>query len=385
MRMLVVTRTIPFPLIDGNKIRSYSILKNLKKLNIKIDLLVITDESPKTHPELKNICSSVKFLPGTKQESISDKIIQRFSKYPVFFKKIKKNNQDKIDEIIQNEKYTATYIIGNSLAGYFYKKQIKKILDCPDNDEEYILNKIRYQKKISQLILLLKMRTFVKEIHKRFDGVTIISNKDLQELKKISPAKYFVVQNDYDETKKITKSQSIIPRIIYIGDLTYDANLDAVSYFVRRIYPKIVKKCGSIMFIVAGKYNEKNIKSMRSKGISFIGKVKDLNTFYHTKDIMVCPIRFGAGIKNKIIDAMFLKIPIVCSSIAISGIPAKNNKHVMVADTPYEFADAISKLATNSRFKSEICRNAYAFAMHNYHDKTKVQIKKMLDNLKILD
>ena len=100
-------------------------------------------------------------------------------------------------------------------------------------------------------------------------------------------------------------------------------------------------------FYAVGK-NPLNIKN--ESDFIIAGFVDDICEWYNRVDVFVCPLHYGAGVKNKILEAMSCALPIVCSSIAISGIEGlENGKHVKIADSLKEQAEAVVDLLKNDR------------------------------------
>ncbi|MEE3419153.1 MAG: glycosyltransferase, partial [Methanosphaera sp.] len=78
------------------------------------------------------------------------------------------------------------------------------------------------------------------------------------------------------------------------------------------------------------------------------------------------PMISGTGIKNKILEAMSMELPVVSTSIGISGINSDNHIHYLLADTPEEFKNRIIQLISNKTLREDIGKNARSFVEKNY-------------------
>jgi len=80
---------------------------------------------------------------------------------------------------------------------------------------------------------------------------------------------------------------------------------------------------------------------------------------------MVVPLLSGRGIRIKIIEGMYLQRAIVATSMAVKGIDIKHNEHILIADSPDEFAKAVCSLIYNPDLGKKIAHNAMEFAQNN--------------------
>ena len=80
----------------------------------------------------------------------------------------------------------------------------------------------------------------------------------------------------------------------------------------------------------------------------------------------MAPLQTGSGIRIKILEGMALGRPVVTTSVGIAGIPAENNKHVMVADNPNLFKDQLIKLLTNVNETNQLITEARQLIKHNF-------------------
>lgn len=129
--------------------------------------------------------------------------------------------------------------------------------------------------------------------------------------------------------------------IMFIGGYRHTPNVDAVLWFSAEIFPRIYERLG-ISFYVAGADMSVDINSIDREGVIRLGTLTDseLEKMYAKVKLMVIPLRFGAGIKGKVIEAMYHGIPVVTTSIGMEGIPNENDA-VKIADCDTDFADAV--------------------------------------------
>ena len=121
-------------------------------------------------------------------------------------------------------------------------------------------------------------------------------------------------------------------------------NVDAVRWFVEDIYPLIRTRLPNIKFTVVGSNPPVEISGLDSNGVIICGRLSDeeLQQQYSLRRLVVAPLRYGAGVKGKIVEAMRYGVPTVTTSIGAEGI-GDAEKALFIADKASTFADEVIK------------------------------------------
>ena len=135
--------------------------------------------------------------------------------------------------------------------------------------------------------------------------------------------------------------------LVFVGGFAHPPNADAVLWFASEIFPAIRRQIPDIQFYVVGSKVTDEIKELEQPGNGIIikGFVSDeeLEAIYQQCRIVVVPLRYGAGVKGKVVEAIYNGAPIVTTSVGAEGIP-EVEKTLAVADGAEEFADAVVNL-----------------------------------------
>lgn len=138
-------------------------------------------------------------------------------------------------------------------------------------------------------------------------------------------------------------------RILFWGAMDRDENQDAVIWFVRYILPAIKQSIPGIKFTILGANPGTEVLRLVSDVVQVTGFVDDPLPYFETAALSVAPLRYGAGIKLKVLEALAAKLPVVATSVAAEGISATSNE-LEIADDEASFAQAvIGKLSHTSR------------------------------------
>lgn len=168
--------------------------------------------------------------------------------------------------------------------------------------------------------------------------------------------------------------------LLYLGRFDHLPNVDAVQFMVEEIFPIIRKRLSGIRLIVAGSKMPKIIYDISVEGVKPIGYVKDITQILTSCRILVAPLRYGAGLKGKIVLAMSNGLPVVTTSIGAEGMETAEGKTLLVANKPVEFADSVVRLYTNRRLWSDLSKAGRLYVAHRYSpDIIKPRLLKALE------
>ena len=133
--------------------------------------------------------------------------------------------------------------------------------------------------------------------------------------------------------------------IMFVGGFSHTPNIDAVKWFAENIFPKIHEKNTNVSFYIVGSNAPDEIKKMDGDGIVFKGFVtdKELKELYEKSRIVVVPLRYGAGVKGKVIEALYNGLPVITTSIGAEGINDIENV-AEIHDEENDFANAVLSL-----------------------------------------
>lgn len=210
-----------------------------------------------------------------------------------------------------------------------------------------------------------------KKALKECDLSVAISKKDEHTLKTIyKEANTLIVPNGVDpEFFKCKEKRAVNSnkKIIFTGVMGYEPNKDAVMFFAKEILPLVNKKHPDAEFWVVGARPPKEITKLgEHPNITVTGSVDDIRPYLEQASIFACPLRLGAGVKNKILSAWAMELPLVATSLSMSGLKAENKQHYLLADDPVSFSDAISKIIEDNNLAKALGENSRALVINNF-------------------
>ncbi len=154
--------------------------------------------------------------------------------------------------------------------------------------------------------------------------------------------------------------------IVFIGGFQHTPNVDAALYFVKDILPHVRARLGNVKFYVIGSRPTEAILSLASENIIVTGYVSDLEPYFKRCRVSVAPIRYGAGIKCKILTSLSHGVPVVATSLACEGMGLEHGNEVLIADEPEDFAEELEALYSHRELWQRISKNGLDAMQRQY-------------------
>jgi glycosyltransferase involved in cell wall biosynthesis len=184
----------------------------------------------------------------------------------------------------------------------------------------------------------------------------------------------------YDRPPKARRDFSKRVDLLYVGGFGHIPNRDAVEWFCNEVLPLLLKRLPNLTLNVVGANPPKEILALSSSNVRILGKVSDieLDNLYRSAKLSVIPLRFGAGVKGKVIEAFYHAVPLVSTSIGLEGI-TRVDQVAIPKDSPSDFAKEIIDLYENESLWIERSASCAKFVAENFTThKTAEQFKKIL-------
>lgn len=384
-KILILTPRFPYPVVGGDRLRIYRICKELSKY-YTLDLLSLCDSIEDLnfivkndhvfdkifriyHPKIKSYFNVLKALPGRKPLQIA------------YYKNTEFEN--KLNEIIGNYDLTLSHLI--RVGDYTLNKPGLHILEMTD---AISLNYSRIKKEapknsLKSIIYSIeqeRLLKYEKEVYGRYSLISLISEVDKKFLFGNRNDNILVCNNgvdleDYPFTKRVIENTNII-NLIFIGNLCSFQNFDGVKWFVKNILPSINKNNNGKKYIfhILGKINKSDKLYLQGfENVVVSGSVTNMADAAKIGHIGICPVRFGAGVQNKILEYMALGLPTITSRMGYEGIEANIGEEILIADNSDEYLKSLETLSENSVYQM-IAKNARNFVAEKFNWSTRLSV-----------
>jgi glycosyltransferase involved in cell wall biosynthesis len=205
---------------------------------------------------------------------------------------------------------------------------------------------------INKLILSArrtKKRFEEKKWYRKFDKIIVFSENDkelirsLYNMTNIEVIPIGINLKDYPQQETEKRPYDLI----FVGNFSHLPNVDAVLFFYKRILPLIKNKLPNISIMFVGTNLPEDIKGLvrSERNITIAGYVNDILESYSKSKVFIAPIRYGTGMRLKILEALAVNMPVVSTSIGARGVIFNNA--LKIADNEKDFSDRVIELLTD--------------------------------------
>ncbi|WP_158637950.1 glycosyltransferase [Sphingomonas ginsenosidivorax] len=156
-------------------------------------------------------------------------------------------------------------------------------------------------------------------------------------------------------------------RLLFVGGFNHTPNQDGILWFVRDVFPIIQKTFGGVHLTIVGSKATEAVLALAGGGIEIAGFVSDdrLAELYAEASLVIAPLRYGGGVKGKVIEAMATGVPLVTTPTGAQGLKDPESL-MLVASAADEFAQAVVQALTDRVEATHRARRALEYVRSHY-------------------
>ncbi len=210
--------------------------------------------------------------------------------------------------------------------------------------------------------------------------VTVTSDDELLVKERLPTIRTAIISNIHTihQPSKRPENKSLL----FVGSFVHDPNIDAMIYFCKEVMPLILRKHPDVHLSIVGGNPPPQVSGLASDNVRIMGYVPDLKEILATTLVSVAPLRYGAGMKGKIGEAMGHGVPVVTTSVGIEGFGLAPGKNVLVGDSPHEFCNSVVRLIEDLDLYEKIRHNGHRFIDENYSERAiSSRVTELIDNI----
>ncbi len=149
--------------------------------------------------------------------------------------------------------------------------------------------------------------------------------------------------------------------LLFVGGFPHAPNVDAVIHFCQDVLPLLRRRLPEVKVTLVGNAPPPEVLTLRSREVVVTGHVPSTAPYLQSALVSIAPLRYGAGMKGKIGEAMAHGVPVVTTRIGAEGFGAVDGEHLLVADDPEAFAEAVVRLHEDPDLWERLSRNGRRF------------------------
>jgi polysaccharide biosynthesis protein PslH len=365
MKILFICHRFPYPPNRGGKIRPFNIIRHLsEKHDVVVASMARSPEEAAAGEPLIRHCSrtvmaqvnnriqllrTAAYLPSPTPSSMG------YFSSPYLKKRIA--------SLLKTVKFDLIFVHCSSVAPYVSRvKGIPKIVDFGDMDSQKWLDVARYRPfplKLGYWIEGQKLMAWEKRLAGAFDFCTATTRAELETLAQFSPHSnidYFPNGVDCDFFSPGDGAYDP-DTISFIGRMDYYPNQRAMLDFCRSTLPLLRARMPSVKLVIIGAEPSSEIRALgKLPSVTVTGTVPDVRPLARRSAVTVAPLGIARGTQNKMLEAMAMGVPVVCSDEALRGVDAVHGEHLLAARAPQEYADAIVEIISNPARRAALAK-----------------------------
>lgn len=380
----MLSATFPYPPSrGGTQVRTFNLLKALSQRH---DITLMTQRSQDvTEEEIEGLRQCVAQLkvfarPDTLNTRPWDKIT-RFGRFvwegtpPSVFSYRSPQMQAQVDGAIASGTFQVL-TCEHSANEIFVRPQWRHAVRTVVNIHSSVYGTCRQQLETGTAenpqrdrFYLPLLRRYERRYIQKFSQLVVTTPEDRQQLQQLNPKSQIeVIPNGVDLA--VFPARNVDPggqHLIFVGAMDNIANIDAVRFLARSIFPEIQQRYPHATLSLVGANPVSDVLELaKLPGVTVTGRVRSMAEYLHRATVCVLSMRIGYGIKNKTLEAMAAGVPVVGSDRALEGLAVDSPLRALRANTVAQYVEAISRLLEDAQWRSQLSQNGRSFVESDY-------------------
>jgi len=383
MRILWLKTELLHPVDKGGRIRTYQMLKELKKHH-QITYLTLDEmgDNPIPHEQANEYCHELICVPhrthGKFTAQFYGELALNFvSPLPYFLRKYRSPAMARMIKTVLSEQRPDLLV-----CDFLHPSvNMPDAIPCPSvlfqHNVEAMIWQRHYQEQTNPLKKAYLFNQWKKTQRceqaacRRFDRVVAVSVDDAETMKRqyaLGSVSDIPTGVDTEYFRRSPAASSDPHRLVFTGSMDWLPNEDGMAYFIEQILPRIRQVLPDVSVTIVGRSPSLRLLqlSQTDSGIRITGRVEDVRPYMEQAGAYIVPIRIGGGTRLKVYEAMAMEMPVVSTRVGAEGLPVLDGKDVLFADTPKDFASAVIRVLTDSHLARALGAHAGATVRERY-------------------
>jgi sugar transferase (PEP-CTERM/EpsH1 system associated) len=380
----MLTPQLPYPPHQGTSLRNFNLIAQLSKRHqVSVLSFLDADQSLESAGPLLDVCEWVDTVP-VPQRGIGTRLRQMVTTRrpdmawrlwsPAFSQRLAHRLRVSTFDVVQIEAIELAPYLPTIEAA-----RPRPLVVFDDHNCEWLLQKRacltdariarRWPAAAYSLVQWMRLKRYEADTCRRADRVVAASEADRQAIQSVAPeVPISIVPNGVDLDEYATYSGPAEPfDLVFTGKMDFRPNVDAMLWFCDEVLPIIRHSRPQVRLAVVGQRPHPRLARLKDMpGVALTGWVSDVRPYIAGAAVYVAPLRVGGGTRLKLMQAMAMGSAIVATSLGAEGFPVQGGRHLLLADTPEEFAETVLRLLDDPAQRAELGKAARAFVQAGY-------------------
>ncbi|MGQ9524781.1 MAG: glycosyltransferase family 4 protein [Armatimonadota bacterium] len=378
MKALFLVRDLPWPTDSGARIRSHNLAV---RMAARHDVTIVGYSGAYARPEppeptpLRNIVAVPEPSRVQGLRLLLQLAASTLSPLPYAVSKhLSQAMSDAVHSLLASDQFDLVHCDSLPLAPYAASSGTPKVLD--EHNVEWTLwwRHARFTRTIPAkayaLLQAVRMRRFEADVCRLFDECVTVSELDAERLRQTCPlASISVAPNGVDaHFFQSERTPPVLGRLVFVGSMDWMPNQDGIRWFATRVWPRLHRRCPHATLVVVGRRPSDQVKALASKhGFLLVPDAPDVRPHVAQAEVYIVPLRVGGGTRLKILEALAMEKPVVSTSVGAEGLDVVHGTHLLIADDPNAFAEAVEQVLTDRALARNLATAGRELVADNYN------------------
>ncbi|MBI1760907.1 MAG: TIGR03087 family PEP-CTERM/XrtA system glycosyltransferase [Acidobacteria bacterium] len=378
LNILYICHRFPFPPKRGGKIRPFNMIRHLSERGHGVTVCSLARSDGEAHEGagIAPYCARYAMARVHAPQQTARMVGRLFTPGPssmgYFYAPALKRT---IDELLASQHFDLIFVHCSSVAPYVtHVRHIPKLLDFGDMDSQKWLEYARYKPfplALGYWLEGVKLQHAEKQLAAQFDLCTVTTRAELETLERFGTASDCAwFPNGVDAEYFQPDGTAYDPDVLsFIGRMDYYPNQECMLRFCAQTWPHIRAQRPNARLLIVGAEPAPAIRKLGElPGIEVTGSVPDVRPYVLRSAAMIAPLSIARGTQNKILEALALGVPVITSAVAVKGVDAEPEQHLLVGNAPEEYAQAALRLMNNADERARLAAagRARMLSHHNW-------------------
>jgi sugar transferase (PEP-CTERM/EpsH1 system associated) len=378
MKILVVSSRPPWPPTMADAMTVDRLIRFLSERGHDVHLACFVendDQRRELQQGLGDTCSAIHTVTLPKLRAYSNTALTLAGKLPMQVQYYRSAEMRRtIEQLVAGGGFDLIYTHLIRMAEYTRNAPIPKVMGVQISQALNLGRMVAHSndplRKLFYRIETAKVCSYEAEVCADFDRVFLCGPSDIEAIEKTAPVPNAVIcphGQDVPPRERVESAEREPGAIVITGVMSTYTNVDAASWFAEEIFPRVEAKIPEACFWIVGRSPQRSLRALaRPPRVLVTGEVPDVYDWLCRAQIAVAPLRIGAGMQNKVVQAMASELPVVATSVANEGISGTPDKHILLRDDAAGMADAIIELLRDAEARKQIGKAARSFVEANW-------------------
>jgi glycosyltransferase involved in cell wall biosynthesis len=364
MNILFISRCPPYPLFLGDRLILYHLARNLAASGHTLDLIALYDRDgdalPAAQEPYRAFFRHITLIREQPRSPLSylQRLLYPPARFPTgadaawspqLWRAIEQHRAENEYDVLHLFGGVQVYELAAALGSL-------PALITPYESYTLYLSRTAHHdrtlpRQIASAAQILIARAYEHFMFTPYRRVVVVSEQDRAMLHRINPDyPLAVIPNGIDLAYFQPTAQPRQPAtLLFTGNFEYAPNLDAALLLIHDLLPAMQQHLPDLKLWLVGNAPPPELRALASESVIITGRVDDIRPYLAQATLYVCPLRFGAGIKNKVLEALAMGCPLIATPLSIDGIDARDGQEVALSTVTSFAADALRLLANHDQ------------------------------------